>query len=184
MILRGLSFFPFLVFFLACFEKLTPRFSGFSGVITQPLLQYHTDNWWTMSRTKRQWADNRRQAVCLLTGKSMQIKGIKGLSISKLQRTRKCSRKSPDQWSHRSLLNTFSSLRLRTRFAILVLAFHRVSIENKSLFAYSCMHSFYLREGEMSVYILKLFRGTGKCLEESLIGVTDIKNIEKLQMNH
>ena len=24
-ILRGLSFFPFLVFFLACFEKLTPR---------------------------------------------------------------------------------------------------------------------------------------------------------------
>ena len=35
-----------------------------------------------MSRTKRQWADNRRQAVCLLTGKSMQIKGIKELSIS------------------------------------------------------------------------------------------------------
>ena len=36
----------------------------------------------------------------------------------------------------------------------------------------------------MSVHILKLFRETGKCLEESLLGVTDIKNIEKFQMNH
>ena len=81
-ILRGLSFFLFLVFFLACFEKLTPRFSGFSGFITWPLLQYHTDNWRIMSRTKRQWADNWRQAICLLTGKSMQIRGIKELSIS------------------------------------------------------------------------------------------------------
>ena len=35
-----------------------------------------------MSRTKRQWADTRRQAICLLTGKSMQIRGIKELSIS------------------------------------------------------------------------------------------------------
>ena len=62
--------------------KLAPHFSGFSGFITWPLLQYHTDNWRTMSQTKRQWADNRRQAICLLTGKSMQIRGIMELSIS------------------------------------------------------------------------------------------------------
>ena len=36
----------------------------------------------------------------------------------------------------------------------------------------------------MSVHILKLFREAGKCLEESQLGVTDIKNVEKFQMNH
>ena len=35
----------------------------------------------------------------------------------------------------------------------------------------------------MSVHILKLFREAGKCFEESLLGVSDIKNVEKFQMN-
>ena len=36
----------------------------------------------------------------------------------------------------------------------------------------------------MSDHILKLFRETGKCFEESLLGVSHKKNVEKFQMNH
>ena len=36
----------------------------------------------------------------------------------------------------------------------------------------------------MSDHILKLFRETGKCFEESLLGVSDIKHVQKFQLNH
>ena len=37
----------------------------------------------------------------------------------------------------------------------------------------ACIPFISVREGEMSDHILKLFRETGKCFEESLLGVTD-----------
>ena len=37
----------------------------------------------------------------------------------------------------------------------------------------ACIPFISVREGEMSVHILKLFRETGKCFEESLLGVPD-----------
>ena len=48
------------------------------------------------------------------------------------------------------------------------------------------LHSFHLSAGKKtSVHIPKLFRETGKCFEESLLGFTDIiKNLEIFQMNH
>jgi len=47
------------------------------------------------------------------------------------------------------------------------------------------LHSFHLSaRKKTSVHIPKLFRETGKCFEESLLGFTDIKNLEIFQMNH